>query len=47
MGEESLAALEPYADVTIGGALGHAYISGDVEICRYLAYRYGGGLPHP
>ena len=34
-------------DVTLGESLGRAYIRKDVEICRYLATRYGAGEPHP
>jgi len=47
LGEESLAALEPIPDVRTAESLGHAYISKDIEICRYLAHRYGAGIPHP
>ncbi|MEO8361849.1 MAG: DUF3088 family protein [Vicinamibacteria bacterium] len=47
MGEESLAAFSPRPDITVGESLGQAYISRDIEICRYLAHRYGVGLPHP
>jgi hypothetical protein len=47
MGEESLVAFQPCPDVKIGESLGQAYISKDIEICRYLASRYGVGVPHP
>ena len=47
MGEESLVAFDARPDVTVGESLGQAYISKDKEICRYLALRYGAGLPHP
>ena len=47
MGEESLAVFKPCPDITIGESLGQAFISRDIEICRYLAHRYGVGLPHP
>ena len=47
MGEESLAVFKPRPDITIGESLGQAFISRDIEICRYLAHRYGVGLPHP
>src|SRR6187549_2198499 len=47
MGEESLAAFEAPPDVTGGVASGQAYISKDFENCRYLAHRYGAGVPHP
>jgi hypothetical protein len=47
LGEGSLAAFEPRPDVTIRESAGQAYISKDIEICRYLAHRYGAGVPHP
>lgn len=47
MGEESLVAFEARPDVTTRESLGQAYISKDLEICRYLAHRYGAGIPHP
>ncbi len=47
LGEESVAGLKPHPDITVGEASGQAYISRDIEICRYLAQRYGAGLPHP
>lgn len=47
MGEGSLVAFEARPDVRIGESLGQAYISKDIEICRYLAHRYGAGVPHP
>ena len=46
LGEESLAAFSPRPDVTIGESSGQAYVSKDIEICRYLAHRYGVGVPH-
>ena len=47
MGEESLLAFQARPDVKIGESSGQAYISKDIEICRYLAHRYGVGVPHP
>jgi len=47
MGDESLVSFEARPDVKIGESSGQAYISKDIEICRYLAHRYGVGLPHP
>lgn len=47
MGDESRVGFEPLPDVRIGESSGHAYISKDIEICRYLAQRYGAGVPHP
>ena len=47
LGEESLAASSPPADVTVKESLGQAFISKDIEICRHLAHRYGVGQPHP
>jgi hypothetical protein len=47
LGEDSLAAFEPPADVKVGESQGQAYVSKDIEICRYLAHRHGAGIPHP
>jgi hypothetical protein len=32
--------------VTVSGAKGRRFISGDIEVCRYLASAYGYGEPH-
>ena len=37
-------------DVDLGSEMcirDRSYISKDIEICRYLAHRYGAGVPHP
>ena len=47
LGEDSLATFESRPDVKVGESSGLAYISKDVEICRYLSHRYGAGVPHP
>lgn len=47
MGDESLIAFQARPDIRIGESLGQAYISKDIEICRYLAHRHGTGVPHP
>ena len=47
MGEESLVAFEPRPDISVGESSGQAYVAKDIDICRYLAHRYGVGVPHP
>lgn len=47
LSDESVATFTGRADVTLGESNGRAYIRKDVEICRYLATRYGVGEPHP
>lgn len=47
MGDESLVAFPAHPEVRVGESSGQAYISKDIEICRYLAHRYGAGIPHP
>lgn len=34
-------------DVTVQESNGRAYVGRDIEICRYLATRYGVSEPHP
>lgn len=47
LSDESIVRFEGRKDVALGESNGRPYIKKDVEICRYLATRYGAGEPHP
>jgi hypothetical protein len=47
LSDESVLKFTGRPDVTLGESNGRPYIRKDVEICRYLATRYGAGEPHP